>query len=434
MIAGVTVMVFNNSTAYNLTSRVYGAACSTNCVPGQFGRGTASFDFLNNDGAMTPGNGGTYSSVDWFSMGISIPFTTSQGYGTCFAGIITDFSLVDDGKNSFVRITAVDGFAIGGSTATTVNTGATTVAGTVKYWIDSFFNGNSTYITSVGMPKLGGTVATAVGTDVGRSSTGLATKNYSATGRALDFVNNSVMPAGPNFAWPTDITSSGTAMYYNYNCANLYPLRATSTVAFTFAQSPTSGQLPIQNLVRKFNSDDLLNDSSVATLPIIFDGSTYTDTEENTASKSLYGNRTISLNAILPGAVTGANSQLPGSANSSAGTVAQRWANTYSSVSFVTDSLVVSDTSMTTNANNSSSINAYTKLLDISQGVLQLAQVKYKPTGGAATRTDNVIIMGRDIQFTLDDVRIRVNFMIANRSAFILNDTVLGVLDTNRLG
>lgn len=433
MIAQATITLFNNSTSYNLTSRTYGATCSTECEPGVFGRATASFDFLNNDGAMTPGNGGTYSSIDWFSMAIKITWTTSRGTGTSFAGIITDFDLIDDGKNSFVRISAVDAFAIGGSTATTVNTGATLVTGETGYWINSFFNGNSTYINSVGMPKLGASTSIAFGLNVGRSSTGLGTKSWSATGRAADFVNNTIMPAGPNFAWPTDITTGGLVSYY-YNAANLYPLRSTSTVAFTFAQNPVAGELPIQDLVRQFNTDDLLNDCSVTTIPIPFDASAYSDTETNTTSVGTYGTRTISLTSIMGAAATGATAQQPGASNSSAGTVAQRWAWTYSDVNFVTDSLVVTDSAITGNANNNATIDAYGNLLDCSQSLLQLGLVQYTPTGGGSERTDTVITMGREIQFTTDDIRIKVKFMVADRSALVLDNSQLGVLDQNRLG
>lgn len=433
MIATTTITLFNNSNTYDLTSRTYGASCSTECRPGEFGRGSASFDFYNNDGAMTPGGGGTYSSINWFAMAIKITFTTSQGSGTCFAGIISDFELIDDGRNSYVRISAVDAFTIGGSTATTVATGGTTVAGTVTYWINSFFNGNSTYITSVGMPKLGASSATAAGTDIGFTSTGLATKNWSASGRASDLVNNTIMPAGPNFAWPTDI-STGAAVTYNYLAANLYPLRASVSVAFNFAQNPTSGELPILDLVREFNTDDLLNDCTVTTIPIIFDGSTYTDTESDVTSQGLYGTRTISMTSLMAGAVTGTNSQAPGTANTSAGTVAQRWANTYSDVDFVTMSLQVSDSSITSNSNNSSSIAAYKNLLDVSGALLQLALVQYTPTGSASEQTDTLITIGRDIQFTTSDIRVKVKFMVADRSGFILDNNQLGVLDTNRLG
>jgi hypothetical protein len=433
MIATPTVTLFNNSNSYDLTSRTYGASCNTECRPGEFGRGSASFDFYNNDGAMTPGGGGTYSSIDWFSMAIRITFSTSQGGGTCFAGIVTDFELVDDGRNSYVRISAVDAFTIGGSTATTVNTGAATVAGTTTYWINSFYNGNSSYINSVGMPKLGASSATASGTDIGLSSTGLATKNWSATGRASDFVNNTVMPAGPNFAWPTDI-STGAAVTYNYNAANLYPLRSGLAVGFAFAQNPLSGELPILDLVREFNTDDLLNDCTVTTIPIIFDGSTYTDTESDLTSQGLYGSRTITITALMPGSVTGANSQAPGTANTSAGTVAQRWANTYSAVEFVTMSLAVTDSSITGNANNSSSILLYKNLLDVSSALLQLALVQYTPTGSASEQTDTLITIGREIQFTTSDIRVNVKFMVADRSGFILNNNQLGVLDQNRLG
>lgn len=433
MIATITITIFNNSTSYDLTSRTYGASCKTNCAPGQFGRSTATFSFLNNDGAMTPGAGGTYSSIDWFATAIKITFSTSQGSGTCFAGIITDYELIDNGTNSYVQIQAVDGFTIGGSTATTVATGAGTYGGTVTYWINSFFNGNTTIINSVGMPKLGASASTAAGTDIGLVSTGLATKSWSATGRASDFVNNTIMPAGPNFAWPTTITTGGTVIY-NYNTANLYPLRSTPSVGLTFAEMPGTGELPILNLTRDFNVDDLLNDCTLQTIPIVFDASSYSDTESNTTSQAAYGTRTISMTSIMGGNVTGVDSQRPGSVNTSAGTVAQRWAYTYSDVDFVTMSLIVTDSSIQGNANNASSIAAYNKILDVSNALLQLSLVQYTPTGAASEQTDTVITMGREIQFTPSDVRVKLNFMVADRSAFILDNNQLGVLDQNRLG
>lgn len=434
MIATPTITLFNNSTSYNLTSRTYGATCNTECEPGQFGRATASFDFYNNDGAMTPGGGGTYSAIDWFAMAIRITAITDAGLATCFAGIITDFELVDDGRNSYVRISAVDAFTIGGSTATTVATGAGTYGGTVTYWINSFFNGNTTIINSVGMPKLGASSATASGTDVGLTASGLATKSWSATGRASDFVNNTIMPAGPNFAWPTNI-STGAAVTYNYNATNIYPLRSSPAVAFTFAQNPTAGELPILDLVREFNTDDLLNDCTVTTIPIIFDASSYTDTESNATSQGLYGTRTISITSLMGGNITGVNSQAPGTVNTSAGTVAQRWAWTYSDVDFVTVSLAITDSSLTGNGLiGGASVSAYTNLLDVSTALLQLALVQYTPTGTGTEQTDTLITVGREIQFTTSDIRVKVKFMVADRSGFVLNNNQLGVLDQNRLG
>ena len=434
MIANATITLFNNSTTYNLTSRTYGATCSTECQPGVFGRASAAFDFYNNDGAMTPGGGGTYSAIDWFAMAIKITYSTAYATGTSFAGIITDFELIDDGRNSYVRITAVDAFTVGGSTATSVATGAGTYGGTVTYWINSFFNGNTTIINSVGMPKLGASSATASGTDVGGTSSGLATKSWTASGRASDFVNNTIMPAGPNFAWPTDI-STGGAVTYNYNAANIYPLRASPTVAFTFAQNPVAGELPILDLVREFNTDDLLNDCTVTTIPIIYDASNYTDTESNATSQGLYGTRTISMTSIMGGNVTGVGSQAPGTVNTSAGTVAQRWANTYSDVDFVTMSLVVTDSSLTGNGlTGASSVTAYGNLLDASTALLQLALVQYTPTGAGSEQTDTLITIGREIQFTTSDIRIKVKFMVADRSGFVLDNSQLGVLDQNRLG
>lgn len=435
MITTTTITAFNGSTSYDLTSRTYSATCSTSCKPGQFGRGRAAFDFLNNDGAMTPGAGGTYSSVNWFGTAIRITcVTTVAGTQTAFAGIITDFQLTDDGVNSYVRITAVDGFSIGGTAITTVATGTTIVAGTTDYWINSFYNGNSSYINNAGMPKLGATASDVYATNVGQSAIGMGTKNWSASGRASDFVNNSIMPAGPNFAWPTRIESSASNTRYFYNVADLYPIRSNPTLTFTFAENPGTGELPILNLVRGFDSDDLLNVASISTLPIVADGSTYSTTQTNTASQALYGTRAITMTSMMAGAITGTNSQESGQ-NRAAQTVAQRWANTYSDSDFVALSLEVTDSSLTGNGTTgTTSVTAWNYLLDVTTALLQLTRVYYQPTGAASETTDTLITVGRTIVFTPSDVRIKVDFMVADRSAFILDNTYLGVLDQNRLG
>jgi hypothetical protein len=139
---------------------------------------------------------------------------------------------------------------------------------------------------------------------------------------------------------------------------------------------------------------------------------------------------------MLGGAVVGGTTpQAPGTSNSSAGTVAQRWANTYSDVDFVTISLVVTDSSLTGNGTTSTgSIAAYRDLLNVSTALLQPSLVQYTPTGAASETTDTLITIGREIQFTTSDIRIKVKFMVADRSTFILDNTYFGVLTTNRLG
>lgn len=433
MIGSPGIQVFNTTTAYSLTLRTAGASAKTSLQPGKFGRGTATVDLYNNDGALTPGGGGTYSSFDWFTLGITIFVSTSSGTVTVFEGIITDFDLTDDGRNSMVRITAVDGFTVGGSSQTTVATGATSVNGDLNYWINSFYNGNSTYINSVGMPKIGNPTSSTSGTDVGINTSGMGTKNYSSSGRAGDFVNNVVMPSGPNFAWPTYITTGSSTTTYGYSSARLYPIRSGAALKFTFKQSPTAGQFPIQDLRREFNSDELYNTSNLTTIPIIADSTNYSTTASNSTSVGKYGTRQISLSSVLGASETGTDSQTRTAAGGKA--IAERWANTYSDSEFVTKSLVVTDSAMTSlGLTGASSVTAYKDLLDIQTCLLQLSEITYKPTGASSNTTDYGIIMSRQVDIKPSDIKIRVVFMVADRSAFILDNTYFGKLDQNRLG
>lgn len=435
MIATPAVTVFDVSNSYTLTSRVIGAVCRTTLQPGEFGRATASVDLLNNDGALTPNGGGTYSTLDWFATGLRIQATTSQGTANCFDGVITSFELVDDGKNSYVRLGAVDGFSLAGSTQCQISYSGAGVEAIATTWIRLFYVGNSWLTTTVALPRLNAASSTATASDKSLTVVAMQLGTWTASGRSADFLSNTIMPAGPNFAWPTTIESSGLLTNYKFTGTSLYPLRnnlPSTGVAlkYVFSQNPTTNQLPIQNLERGFNSDDLLNTSNVTSVPQM-DTSTVTASSTNSASVSKFGTRASSFTTLMT-SKPGVLSAVPEGSTQS---IADRWANTYSSTNFVTQRLTVSDSAMRgLNLTNSGSVTAYRDLLDCEASLLQLSQITFTPTGAASSTTEYCITMGREIQFTLDDVRINVDFMIATRSAFVLNSSVLGVLDSNRLG
>ena len=75
------------------------------------------------------------------------------------------------------------------------------------------------------------------------------------------------------------------------------------------------------------------------------------------------------------------------------------------------------------------------RLCDLLYGQWVPALVKYTPTGNSTQITDPVVITGRNIQGTPDDLRIQVMFRSAqDYQSFVLDSSVLGVLDQNRLG
>jgi hypothetical protein len=98
----------------SLTNRAQGAQVTTRVQLGDFGSNRAIVTLRNDDGALTPGAGGTYSSVDWYSQALQLIGNTGTYDFKVFYGIITSFSLQDDGVNSTVVLEADDFFTTGG--------------------------------------------------------------------------------------------------------------------------------------------------------------------------------------------------------------------------------------------------------------------------------------------------------------------------------
>ena len=77
------------------TSRVAGMNVKQRLGRARLGTGNAVVTMLNNDGALTPNAGGTYSSVDWFSQLVRINCTVTDGVSSetanVFSGIVKDF-------------------------------------------------------------------------------------------------------------------------------------------------------------------------------------------------------------------------------------------------------------------------------------------------------------------------------------------------------
>ena len=115
------------------TSRVAGMNVKQRLGRARLGTGNAVVTMLNNDGALTPNAGGTYSSVDWFSQLVRINCTVTDGVSSetanVFSGIVKDFQLSDDGTNSMVQLKMIDMAGILGQTETYTSLGYDTVVG-----------------------------------------------------------------------------------------------------------------------------------------------------------------------------------------------------------------------------------------------------------------------------------------------------------------
>jgi hypothetical protein len=438
----------SGNTRYDLTNRVRGISTSVNAPIGRFGRGVARIDLNNVDGALTPNGSGTFAAVDWFSQGVFIevdvvgPSSTTSSI--VFHGIVVDFDLVDDGLQSFVTLSCIDGLTVGGSSVSTFSAPSTSGIGDQAHdWIRLAYNGynpgGAVSFSGVDMPLLGEPNSEVVPDDLTRAPTGTSppdTLYLSAldlSQPALDWLNNTILPSGPNVAWPTTIVNGPNITRYRYQTLNVHLVRSSSTKSdLVFAEGPSTGELPFRNLTRGFTVDQMVNQSVVTNLPSSFLSAT-TLTVKNDASVAKYGVRSFSASALMVGDNTSAGVRPSFVTLQSIG---ERYSNVQSEAEFVVRSLSVTGSMVNGIVGGSqTSADAFAQLLDVQDSLWQLASVEFTPTGESSATVEDVMVVGRSVAITPEDVTVTLELLPYDYSAaFILDDSFLGVLDQNRLG
>lgn len=457
----------------DFTSRTMGFRSELSAPVGRFGRGELVLDLDNTDGELTPGSTGTYSAVDWLSQGVFIDATVGAHTRYVFDGIITEFDIVDDGVTSFVRIRADDGMTIGGATKTSIELDSTSGVsyGAVSTLLDDLFNGDSSTgwaVTQTTFPALGnGTTATVrnyefwefVGISTSIAMTRPSTLDpFTFEGPVMDFVQDKVMPAGPIVAWPSRITtdtifSSGDTQYL-YQTLRPTHHRGTRTISgvtfeqrfdFTFDESPAAGELPFRDLDRGYTTDLLINEATCTTVmtPSRY-GAPNTINEKNTDSQTKYGQRAATFEDVLHFVETNIPPtpsewllQSGGDTYQTAlPAIAERHANVFAEPSFAVRSLEVTEKMADGYVGGSAdSAEAWSVLLDVTLGMWQVCTVNYTPAGSATQITEHALIVGKRIEATPTDTRVRLDFLpIDAYAGLVLDDSILGVLDTMRLG
>jgi len=459
----------------DFTSRTMGFRSELSAPVGRFGRGELVLDLDNTDGALTPGSDGTYSSVDWLSQGVFIDATVGTHTRYVFDGIITEFDIVDDGVTSFVRIRADDGLTIGGATKTTIELDVTSgvTYGTWAGLLDDLFNGDTATgwaVSDTTLPSLGnGTTASIANyefwpvTNLASPSIAMtrppASGSFTFEGPVMDFVQDKVMPAGPVVAWPSRITtdtvfSTGPTQYL-YQTLQATHIRGARTVYgvtfdnrfdFTFDETPAAGELPFRELDRGYTTDILINEATVSTVMTPSrNGAPNTINEKDLDSQTLYGQRAATYEDVLhfvetniPPTPSEWRLQSPSGATyqTALPSIAERHANVFAQPSFAVRSLEVTEKMCDAYVGSSStSEEAWSVLLDVTLGMWQVCTVNYTPAGSSTQITEHALIVGKQVEATPTDTRVRLEFLpIDAYAGLLLDDTILGVLDTMRLG
>lgn len=401
----------------NFTSRVMSLSVDQSVDVNVVGRGQCTITLLNKDGALTPGGGGTYTSADWFAMGVFVTALTNIGGAdtetAVFHGVVTDFDLVDNGVFSTVTITALDGLSIAGRTNNV--TAPLALSSNYSLFLSYAVGGLVSY--PLKYPKLGKTLVTvaARATNNQDPSCYLPLETWATY---ADFLQTAVVPSVNDIVFSTIIVENGADCRYElqYCPVTMTPDNAyRNDFEFDPPTSLSGSKLPfnIEGFSQKFD-----NDSIVTQVNIKGSFPSATTSTVNASNIETYGNRTQSYTATLVNDQTASNA------------MANNLINRYSNVKFVPASLEVSAKQVKAYAADAAH-EKWRKLLGIETGLWQKCKITWTGSG-AASQTKDSIIKARSINVTPDNtyVSLRLADWVNNHS-FILNTDLL---DQDRLG
>lgn len=397
----------------NFTSRVLSMNIQQSVDVNVIGTGICQITLLNKDGALTPGGGGTYSSTDWFAQGVFVSALTNVGGADTntpvFHGVVTNFTLVDDGVFSTVTITALDGLTVAGRAVPA----AIPIAVNINYVgaiTNVLSNVGRTYVQ---YPKLGKTVGVGAYTNLGDGDERIETQTTSFNS-AADLLQTAFVPSANDVMWPTTITESGINASYTVVSLPFYNTRSVlNTVDLEFAPSGSvSGtKLPFsaESFTQSFNNDTLISTAIIKGLK-----AGLTEQSENSANITTYGSRTVAFTSTFS------------ESDIASDTMASKLVTRYGTSRFTPTSLSVTASMIKSQAASGAHSRWY-NLLSITSGIWQKATITWTGSG-ASSQTAESVIKGRTINVTPADTEVILflgNWL--DNHSFILNSDKLNV-------
>lgn len=404
----------------DITTFVMSGFVSQKCGFPEMARGNAQIVINNRTGAFTPLGGGTYGTVDWFNMALSIDVDVtssagSTGYVTVFDGILQSFSLEDDGISSYVTIDAVDAFSVGGRNTPDF----TDYLGSLDEWTTRWF-GNSNPALPANMPTLGasstGYTVTAVPLGLNFSYSAKGVPIFSSLAEAL---NNGQLAGMFTVAIPTTIDVTAPDFEYQFLDSTLTKTGASRKVYEFIEETPTGTKLPISQIKEGYQEELLTNSVKMgfSNDPLSF------VSKQNFDSIKKYGPR---YRQYLV-------SSISGTGGLSLTQIAQNWVNRFGDINFLPYNFSFSSKQVE-NYCDEAARDQWSNLLSVEYGLWQTATVTYTPTG-CSQRSRVVVIAGRTITF--DPAQTFMSFDLLpghDYQSFLLDSNEIGLLDTDRLG
>lgn len=397
----------------DFTSRTLGASIRQQTEPFAPSSFTMRLQLDNSDGALTPGNGGTYSGFDWFQHGVFVSATVGATTADVFHGVVTDVDFADDGRYSSVTISATCWGSILARTRT-----STTLATASLPWEEAVQEIAAAYVADDVLPKLGedkGTVAAYLGTvgspnydPVLAPSTLNITPTIDAQSSWQTAFRTHFAAGVPCAMWATTIdtdTSGGTDYaVFHMGLIGDSLSRTVDATTFRFEAEPTAGALPLAEVRSGHTIDRMAN-------YIYVENAAGVAVTAKTASVENYGRRDY---RATESGISTADDRTRMAIN-----LRERLSSVrYVPLRFSFNSLAV----------DAGAGSTFATLLDVRDGLWQAATLEYTPTGGTE-RVERVVITGRRLQISPSHTTITVDCLpAADYQSFVLDSAVLGVL------
>lgn len=409
-----------NTTVYDFTSRTLGLSIDQQLQWMRPAIQTCTLTLNNYDGALTPdeiGGNGTYKALNWFKQVVTITAQVTRSTGVTtekptFYGFVDGFDLVDNGRYSTVTITAVDWLTVASRSE------AIPALGLGNRDIQFLLAGVvATLDTEAELPNFGAfppvTVYRKLTDDTADFAAGIVLNDsfQTQTGSVGDQLVNQIMPSGLCLMWAARMTyvSGPNASYEAILVGNTLNRKSAAPVDYprwTFtlkAGTTANNELDVTEIEYDHNTQMLLNQAQVS-------NGTNTANVKNTASINSFG-------ASLFQAIDTINASLA-SATTQAQAVSQRFGFVYYRP------VAVTLTSANLANANDGSDDVLAELLSLN-GLWQRVELTVTPTGGTSKLTKH-LILGRTIDATPKDTRIRLNLVGQNQfQSFILNTSEL---------
>ena len=416
--------------AIDFTSRVISLKVDNQAYLGKVGRTITQVVLDNNDGALTPEGGGTYTSKDWFAeplhvvarMGTSEPPPIITGGGSknpYFSGPINDFNFFDDGYKSTVTLTAVDW---GTFFSRFTFQAAATETGNLNTVYSNLTDDMRPFLPLYGA-DVGGTDWSALGGTTASLSQTVAKGDY------LGDVSNTLIAADggtllpPNTFWYFASGNKNVA-YFGYLILRDH-LTVTDPLSYPLVFNGTTGalgstELPFKELKLAFNDDEFVTQAEITRT-----SGTAQYSFNNTGSTT-WGPKSVSI------------SGLPLTSDTDSLSYAQWFTNRFDQVNFTPSSLEITGSMIESKCADGAL--EYVKYLMYATGN-SIRSIMWRPlkitwTGaGGTSNTKNVLANRVTLTATPTDWKIRLGTVDAViNGAFILNSTTQGVLNTNKVG